>query len=243
MKWFKHDSSAHIDTRIKKVKHKYGIVGYGLYWYCIELIAMSVDGKNISFELEDDAEVIALEWSLDQLKVQEIMMYMVDIGLFESSDGRITCLKLAKRLDDTNSKNPEIRKMLASINSKSLGHTPNNSEQLRTEEIRLDKNRLELKPLVDKEKNLPTPYVKIKDSYNELIGDDFPKCQALSTKRKTVLKKFWTILGKDLEKVESYFSFFAKHATPHQRGANGWTADIEFICREETVVKMREIRT
>ncbi|MCP3699064.1 MAG: DUF4373 domain-containing protein [Aliivibrio sp.] len=38
MRWFKHDSAAHIDARIKKVKHKYGIVGYGLYWYCIELI-------------------------------------------------------------------------------------------------------------------------------------------------------------------------------------------------------------
>jgi hypothetical protein len=143
MKWFKHDSNAHIDAKLKKVKHKYGIIGYGLYWYCIELIAGELDGKNISFELEEDAETIALEWNLDQLKVQEIMQYMVAIGLFENSDGRITCLKLAHRLDDTNSKNPEIRKILEGLHSEKLRVTPSNSESLRTDKTRLDKNRLE----------------------------------------------------------------------------------------------------
>ena len=153
MKWFKHDSNAHIDAKIKKVKHKYGITGYGLYWYCIELIAGALDSKNITFELEEDAEIIALEWSLDQLKVQEIMEYMVSIGLFENSDGHITCLKLAKRLDDTNSKNPEIRRILAVLEKGKLGDTPTNSEDVLPDKTRLDKTRLEesikdIKPLV-----------------------------------------------------------------------------------------------
>jgi len=143
MKWFKHDSNAHIDAKIKKVKHKYGITGYGLYWYCIELIAGALDSKNITFELEEDAEIIALEWSLDQLKVQEIMEYMVSIGLFENSNGRISCLKLAKRLDDTNSKNPEIRRILAVLDKVKLGDTPTNSESVLPDKTRLDKTRLE----------------------------------------------------------------------------------------------------
>lgn len=147
MKWFKHDSSAHIDAKLKKVKHRYGITGYGLYWYCIELIAIGVDSKNITFVLEEDSETIAIEWNLDQLKVQEIMTYMVSLGLFENdSNGRITCLKLAKRLDDTNSKNPEIKKILAQLypnDSEEVGETPRNSESLRTDKIRLDKNRID----------------------------------------------------------------------------------------------------
>lgn len=161
MKWFKHDSGAHTDAKLKKVKHKYGIVGYGLYFYCIELIASGVDKNNITFELEEDAETIALEWNLDQLKVQEIMEYMVSLNLFENQDGRITCFKLAKRLDDTNSKNPEIKRILSILNhsesfgdgrisSEGIGGTSTNSELLGenpkdSAQTRLDKNRLEEK--------------------------------------------------------------------------------------------------
>lgn len=147
MKWFKHDSAAHIDARIKKVKHKYGIVGYGLYWYCIELIALDIGAKNITFALEEDAETIAMEWNLDQLKVQEMMLYMVELGLFEKDAlGRVTCLKLAKRLDDTNSKNPEIQKVLSELkksNEVQNAPTPTNSENVVSDKLRLDEINLD----------------------------------------------------------------------------------------------------
>lgn len=152
MKWFKHDSNAHIDAKLKKVKHKYGIVGYGLYWYCIELIAMGVDKNNLTFELEEDSETIAMEWNLDQLKVQEMVQYMVHLNLFENTDGRITCLKLARRLDETTSKNPEIKRVLVGLSSDDNNEpTPLNSGDtpdelpMNSEQIRLDKIRIELK--------------------------------------------------------------------------------------------------
>ena len=131
-----------MDAKLKKVKHKYGITGYGLYWYCVELIAGSVEKNNITFQLEEDAEIIALEWSLDQLKIEEIMRYFVDIGLFEFSDSKITCLKLAKRLDDTNSKNPHIKQILKDLsltNSDKLRVTPTDSEKVVLDKTRLDK--------------------------------------------------------------------------------------------------------
>lgn len=133
-----------MDARIKKVKHKYGIVGYGLYWYCIELIAFRVDKTNISFELEEDAETIALEWNIDQLKVQEIMLYLVELGLFEADNGLITCMKLAKRLDDTNSKNPEMRQVLAKLNGgkfEQLRTSPSISDQTILDETILDQTK------------------------------------------------------------------------------------------------------
>jgi len=95
-----------------------------------------------------------------------------------------------------------------------------------------------------KVKSAPVPFQKIADSYNELIGDDFPKCQSVSsTKRKTAIRKFWKEMRCDLSRVQSYFTYFAEYATPHQRGQNdrGWKADIEFICRDTTVEKMREL--
>ena len=112
MKWYKHDSNAHNDAKLKRVKHKFGITGYGIYWYCIELIASKVDKKNLSFELEEDAELIAIDWSLEQPLVENILDYFVEIALFERNTSAITCFKLAKRLDDTNSKNPEIKSIL-----------------------------------------------------------------------------------------------------------------------------------
>jgi hypothetical protein len=141
MKWFKHDSTAHIDAKLRKLKHKHGIIGYGLYWYCLELIAGDISSKNITFELEYDAETIANEWGLDQIKVQDMMSDMVKYGLFENGNGRITCLKMAYRLDDTNSKNPQMKQIINSFspkNSEELRETPNNSGQ-----IRLDKKRIE----------------------------------------------------------------------------------------------------
>lgn len=142
MRWFKHDTTAHRDSKLKKVKRKYGIVGYGLYWYCLELIAGNVDKTNITFELEDDAEEIAEEWGLDQLKVQEMMMYMVQLELFEQSNGRIMCQKISRRLDDTTSRNPEIRKLMKlKENAYSLRKSPENPEESsdRLEETRKEK--------------------------------------------------------------------------------------------------------
>jgi len=163
MRWFKHDATANADAKLMRVRHKYGIVGYGMYWYCLELIAGGVSTKNITFELEHDAETIALEWNLDQMKVQEIMGFMVNIGLFEQSDGgRITCLKLAMRLDDSNAKNPQIREIIKNYtahkipknsesvgkirkNSESVGKIPKNSESVGKIPARLDKIRLDEK--------------------------------------------------------------------------------------------------
>lgn len=149
MKWFKHDTNAHGDAKLKKVRQKYGMIGYGLYWYCIELIANSVDKSNITFELEEDAETIAIDWNLDQLKVEEIMLFFVQIGLFESNNNVISCLKLAKRLDDTQSKNPEIKNIINKLyDSDKLRITPNPSDKLRitpkkSDQTRLDKIRLD----------------------------------------------------------------------------------------------------
>lgn len=70
---------------------------------------------------------------------------MCELGLFESSEGRITCLKLAKRLDDTNSKNPQVKSLINKYfkhNSEKLRETPNKSGQNRIEENRIEENIL-----------------------------------------------------------------------------------------------------
>ena len=115
IKWFKHDSNAHTDDKVQKILMKYGAEGYALYWYCLELIAARVAPDNITFELKHDAEVLGYLLKIDTLKVEAIMIEMVNLGLFECVDNKITCMKLADRLDNATSQNPQIKKTLSNL--------------------------------------------------------------------------------------------------------------------------------
>ena len=117
MKWFKHDTDANADNRLQNVLLDYGLEGYGLYWYCLELIASKVDKDSVTFELEHDARVIARNTGSTAQKIEEMMRYFVSIGLFENADGVITCLKMAKRLDKSMTSNQEMRKIIESMAS------------------------------------------------------------------------------------------------------------------------------
>ena len=59
MKWFKHEAAANMDAKLQEVLLDYGLEGYGLYWYCLELIAGKVEPGNLTFELEHDCRIIA----------------------------------------------------------------------------------------------------------------------------------------------------------------------------------------
>lgn len=92
---------------------RYGLPGYGLYFACIELIADKLCAEKPSFELEEDAELLAHAFQYDQLKLQDMMAYMVELGLFKMNPAtkRIVCEKLAERLDNTKIRNPELKKI------------------------------------------------------------------------------------------------------------------------------------
>lgn len=145
MKWFKHDSTASMDAKLKRVRIKYGMAGYGLYWYCLELIAQGVESHNLSFELEHDCEVLAHDTGINYQLVQEMMGYMVDLGLFENSAGRITCLKMAARLDQSMTGNSKMRSMIAEIKENHdlvmTSHDAVMLEEKRREEKRKEKNK------------------------------------------------------------------------------------------------------
>lgn len=112
MKWFKHDADANMDAKLQEVLLDYGLEGYGLYWYCIELIAGKISADNLTFSLEHDCRIIARNTGCTVQRAAEMMTRFVDLGLFENKDGLISCLKLAKRLDKSMTSNPEMRGMI-----------------------------------------------------------------------------------------------------------------------------------
>jgi hypothetical protein len=138
MKWFKHDANASIDAKLKKLKHKYGMEGYGTYWYLLECIARTVEPHNLTFELEEDAELISAEVNIHRERVEEMMRYMCELGLFESSTGRITCLKMASRSDEYTAKVIRNSNGLRTISGQAPDKVPPN----RREEKRIEEKKI-----------------------------------------------------------------------------------------------------
>lgn len=119
MKWFKHDSDTLMDEKIHKLILRHGAIGYAVYFHCLELIAGSVDNSNFTFELKHDSELIADDLKISgngtksgQQIVEEIMYTIVDLNLFEESQGHIFCFKLLSRMDSSMSSNPQFRKLI-----------------------------------------------------------------------------------------------------------------------------------
>lgn len=203
MKWFKHDTNANMDDKLQEVLLDYGLEGYGLYWYCIELISNRVDKDNITFELKHDARIIARNTGSTVQKVEEMMRTFVRLGLFENSEGTITCLKLARRLDKSMTSNPAMREVIDHI--KNHDNSPKNHDSVMTQsakpmqdKTRLDQIREEDKDLLgDKPpKNPVCPHSEIIDLWHEVLpqckkvrvwGDD--RQRLLSARWKELLKR------------------------------------------------------
>jgi hypothetical protein len=251
MRWFKHDSNANQDTKLKKLRMKYGLEGYGLYWYCIELICERIDESNTTLELEDDAEIIGYTLNIHQEKVQEMMEYMVKIALFEDIKGVITCFKLAKRIDKSMTSNPRMRKIISEIkeNSKTDNHDEIMTEsckpmqdKTRLDQIRLDQIRLDQ----NKPKKPKIPYQQIVDLYNKILKD-LPCVVTLTPKRETAIKKLFNF-HKEHKKIswwEDYFTFITKSNFLMGRVQTygeheNWKCDFDFVININKFVKIIE---
>tara|TARA_R110000851_G_scaffold328158_1_gene498465 strand:+ start:92 stop:745 length:654 start_codon:yes stop_codon:yes gene_type:complete len=112
-----------MDAKLQEVMLDYGLEGYGLYWYCIELIAQRVNGDNLTFELEHDCRVIARNTGSTPQKVEQMMKSFIDLGLLNADNGHVFCLKLASRCDDFTAKAVR-RNGIKTVKNQSVGVSP-----------------------------------------------------------------------------------------------------------------------
>ena len=165
MEWFKHDSNANLDEKLQEVLLDYGLEGYGLYWYCVELIVGKVSSDNITFELKHDARIIARNTGSSAQKVEEMMKRFVDVGLFENQDGAITCLKVAKRLMTSATSNPQMRNLIQNIKQ---NHIDNDASCRRHDEVMPDKIRIDRLDKIDK----TDTFMEFWNNYPKKVGKD-----------------------------------------------------------------------
>lgn len=266
MKWFKHDSNANADSKLQNVLLDYGLEGYGLYWYCIELIAGKVDADNITFSLEHDARIIARNTGSTAQKVEEMMRYFIKVGLFENSDGVITCMKLAKRLDQSMTSNKEMRAIISGLKDKDGGVVAKTeaseienhdaikqiSDDIMQEENRLEENRntymsADADRAGQKEKAKQVPHQAVIDLYHKHLPM-LTQTKVWSERRKKALKARW-FSGlshpehggiNSLTWWDAYFAYVAQ--CPHLIGSNDreWKADLEWLINEANLIKVIE---
>lgn len=167
MEWFRHDSNANLDEKLQEVLLDYGLEGYGLYWYCVELIVGKTSAENITFELKHDARIIARNTGSTVKRVEEVMTKFIALGLFENTSGRITCLKIAKRLMGSATSNPQMRNLIKDIKS-SHDDIMTASDKITPDKIRIDKkDKKEEKDKIDK-----IDYIDKKTTSRTIVLDD-----------------------------------------------------------------------
>ena len=128
MKWFKHMTHMSQDVRVKRLIRKYGIEGYGLYNYILELIVRRLDTDSPMPDLEESSNDIAGDMSMDTLKVEEIMWFCIEQGLLSQDEmsGRLVAHKVYKFLQQSETRSEEIRNMISAYKK-----SDNEGEKLR----------------------------------------------------------------------------------------------------------------
>lgn len=187
--------------------------GYGLYWYCLEMIAGLIDRNHLTFELEHDAELIAHDTGIHYELVQEMMTYMVNQGLFENSSGTITCIKMAKRIDQSMTSDTEFRRLIKELN--------NNHDKVMTESClnqdlsckKIDDRSQMLDDIhigdisSEKSPRLQIPFQKIVNKYHEILPE-LPKCEILNKTRQGYIRQRWLDKDHGLNSLEEWENFF-----------------------------------
>lgn len=237
MKWFKHDSDANQDAKLRRLRLKHGMEGYGLYWFCLELIARGVEASRLAFELEHDAELIAADTGIHYERVQSMMADMVDLGLFENTGGVITCLKMAHRTDEYTAKLLTKRPIVPTESR----HCP---DTIGTKSVLLEENRTEEKR---KERHLkvsratasPTPLDEIIDIYHVELPE-LPKVVAINEGRKRLIRAHHLgIMESSIDNWRGYFR--AVHRSDFLMGRKkDWRADFDFLLKPKTPIKVLE---
>ncbi len=235
MKWFKHDTDANMDAKLQEVMLDYGLEGYGLYWYCIELIAQRVNGDNLTFELEHDCRIIARNTGSTPQKVEQMMKSFINLGLLNADNGHVFCLKLASRCDDFTAKAVR-RNGVKPVTNQEVGVCPSLSVFVPLEEE--VRNR-------SKKKSIDICQLVV-DEFNSKLSE-LGQVKVLSDKRKAWIKgsiKQMEKTDNDFSQIETwvrYFNFVSEQDFLMGRKANSdFTASFDFLVNKNNLLKVVE---
>jgi hypothetical protein len=179
MKWFKHDTDATQDAKIRRLLIRYGPTGYAVYFHSLELIAAEFSETDVSLRLEHDAEIIADTLHIkgdDAIEtVEEILAFCVDQGLFVESDGVIRCPKMLARFDASMTSNQRFRDAISgakveSTNTPTHDEIPDSHDAVMTESSNSHERRIRLR--TEREKITPERRAQAREPLEKDVSND-----------------------------------------------------------------------
>ena len=94
--YFSHDADMRNDARIKALRAKFGIVGYGIFCMMLETLT---DATCLVYKLDDlSLELLAGDFGIDSEKLKEILDYLIKLGLIDHRNDLLFSKKLDERL-------------------------------------------------------------------------------------------------------------------------------------------------
>ena len=112
--YFSHDANAIIDKRIIKMRRKYGLEGYGLYWVILELMRQEPDYRLTK---DEDTYIQVETLCGPSIAVEAYVDDCIEIGLFAEEDGYFYSRSFLARMtakDDQSIKRQQAAKKAAS---------------------------------------------------------------------------------------------------------------------------------
>jgi len=109
MKWWKSHSDLYQTPEMIKLVNRFGFAGAGFYNFCKSQIAMDVSKENLTFELRYDVETLAIMGRAEETDCQAMLDYLVELGLLELRQGKITCMALIGEIENSIVKSPQIK--------------------------------------------------------------------------------------------------------------------------------------
>lgn len=103
MKWFKHDSGAHNDEKMRELIHEFGCEGYGVYMVMLELVAEKLD-EGLSPLIVISERVLREKCRVSHRKLVKILSFFDQKTLIYSKiikrNWEISCPNMLNRLDN-----------------------------------------------------------------------------------------------------------------------------------------------
>ena len=164
MLYFKHYSTMRNDLKIRKLINRYGLEGYGLYNLIVESITDSICDESPEPELPENCSDIAELYNGNTEKINEIVSYMINLGLLEISEitQRISCEKAYKYIEKSATRSPRVRRLCDLYKQKynSVHFVPDNPKHLKTNVI---EEEIEVEEEVEKKEKDPLLSVKTEE--------------------------------------------------------------------------------
>lgn len=144
--YFPHDAAMRNDPKIKAVRRKFGIQGYGIYCMVVEYLT---DADHFSARVDDlGYELMAGDFDIERNDLEAIVSYCAQIDLFQIENNFLQCYSLVKRLNPLLSKRKHDRTRVIADNRSENQYSK--VKESKGKESKEDKSKLEQSPEIEK---------------------------------------------------------------------------------------------